>query len=247
LHFVKGIYLCKMKKQAAFYYILVFTILFSCKPGVDKHLEEAKKALDTQKFKLAEQKSSEAIKIDPNNASALNLRGIAFLNQNELQNAIADFEHSIAVDSTNYKAFYNLGLAYIQNRNFDLAIKAFKNAIELNNSESDLYNNIGIAYYELNQQDSAIVNFSKAINLNPNSELAYINRAKIYRASSNWQAAIEDYNQGIKINPNNVHSVFGLALSYFEVNKKDEGCKWLKKAKMSGHPEAEKELKARCQ
>lgn len=247
MQIVKAIYLCSMKNLFTLFVSLALFVLISCKPSADQYIEEAKKALDEQKFELAQQKSTDAINADPDNAIAFNLRGIAYLNQKKAEDAIVEFEKSIQLDSSNYKAYYNLGLAYIESKDYKQAIVAFSNAMGLNSNESDLYNNLGIAYFELDQKDSAFASFNKAIELNPRFELAFLNRAKINRASANWQAAIDDYTHSLKVNPDNIQSIFGIAISYFEIGKKDEGCKWLNRAKKKGHLDAENELQARCQ
>ena len=114
----------------------------------------------------------EAIKLDSNNDSYYNNRGIAFNNLGDFQNAIENYNKAIELNPNNDSYYNNRGIAFKNLEDYDKAISDYSQAINLDPKEAIYYNNRGIAFKNLGDFQNAIENYNKAIELNPNNDSA---------------------------------------------------------------------------
>ena len=145
----------------------------------------------------------EAIKLDSNNDSYYNNRGIAFNNLGDFQNAIENYNKAIELNPNNDSYYNNRGIAFKNLEDYDKAISDYSQAINLDPKEAIYYNNRGIAFKNLGDFQNAIENYNKAIELNPNNAFYYKNRGIAFNNLGDFQNAIENYNKAIELNPNN--------------------------------------------
>jgi len=82
--------------------------------------------------------SSEAIRLDPNNAVAYGTRGAAYKGKEDFDSAIADLTEAIRLDPNNAPAYGNRGLTYITKRDYDKAISDLEMAVKIQ-PENDGY------------------------------------------------------------------------------------------------------------
>jgi tetratricopeptide (TPR) repeat protein len=90
-------------------------------------------------FQRAHEVVNECLEIYPDYDKALNVRGIAYLQANDLGNAINTF---LAVTRINYRfatAYHNLGLSYFRQNNVETALTYFNKAIEVNSRYKPSY------------------------------------------------------------------------------------------------------------
>ena len=145
---------------------------------------------------------SEAIRLDPNYASAYNNRGNAYGDLKQFDRAIADYDQAIRLDPNVADAYNNRGYAYRDLKQFYRAIADYDQAIRLDPNFALAYNNRGNAYNDLNQFDCAIEDFDLAIRLDPNMTGAYNNRGNAYSDLNQFDRAIADYDHAIRLDPN---------------------------------------------
>jgi len=101
------------------------------------------------------------------------LLGQAYMNDNQFEDAIAEFKNVLALDPKNVDLMRTLGCIYRNNGDYDEAITCFKKAIEhgfSSNSKSYSYNAMGWAFYWMDMFDLAAKNMIKAVKLNPISD-----------------------------------------------------------------------------
>ena len=146
---------------------------------------------------------SRALKLKPDLPDALNHRGVAYVEQGNINFALADFSKVIELYPENADAYIIRGDAYFAKGNFDLAMENYQKAIELNPNDADAYIYQGNAYLEQGDLDLALTDFSKAVELNPNYADAYIIRGVAYRKQGNFSLALVDLDKAIELNPNN--------------------------------------------
>ena len=75
--------------------------------------------------------ASEAIRLNPNSASAFASRGVAYSSKGDNDRAIADYSEAIGLDPKNAIAFYNRGPTYRKKGDNDRAIADYNEAIRL--------------------------------------------------------------------------------------------------------------------
>jgi tetratricopeptide (TPR) repeat protein len=144
-----------------------------------------------------------ALRIEPLNTWALNLRGTAKFNLGRYEDAIADYSQAIAVNP-GYKALYgNRALAKHKLGFYGGAIADYSKALALDPNSTDLYINRSVAEIGLEQYKQAIVDNQKAISLNPRLPIPYNYRGYAYfklgESKANYQAAVADYDKAIQV------------------------------------------------
>ncbi len=154
-----------------------------------------------------------AVKENPDCASSEtarqhNERGLAYLDNGQLDNAIVEFNQAIWLDADYAPAYNNRGLAYYRKGEYDHAIADYAEAIELDPNRAFVYNNRGLAYYRKGEYDHAIADYSRAIELDPDYAQAYNNRGLAYQEGKDeYDRAITDATTTIALDP-------GLASAY---------------------------------
>ena len=100
----------------------------------EKGLQEPQKAIDYL---------TKAIKLQPDNDDAYNIRGNIHFIQGKNQLAIDDFTKAIQINATCADYFNNRGIVYNKLGRYKLAIKDFDDAILFASNDAAYYNNRG--------------------------------------------------------------------------------------------------------
>ena len=145
---------------------------------------------------------SQAIELNPNNASTYNNRGVTNNSKGNYDRAISDHNKAIELNSDFADAYNNRGAAYINKEDYDRAISDCNKAIELNPNYAIAYSNRGIAYNSKGDYDRAISDHNKAIELAPDYAIAYNSRGAAYGNKGDYGRAISDCNKAIELSPN---------------------------------------------
>lgn len=155
--------------------------------------------------------ASEAIKIEPGNASGFQLRAQIRVGLKDLDGAIADFGQAIALNPRAIVAFNGRGHVHILAGNTTLAIADFTQAIALNPQSAVAYNNRGLAHRKAGDLDRALADYTEAIVRNPIYSLAYNNRGYVRESLSNKAAAAADFRRALQLDPSLIGAKEGLA------------------------------------
>ncbi len=173
---------------------------------------------------------TQAIRIDPNYASAYTFRGGEYADLKQLDRAIADYDQAIRIDPNNTNAYNYRGNAYAKLNQFDRAIADHDQVIRLEPNNVSSYFYRGKAYNELKQFDRAIADYGQFIRLYPYGADAYTFRGLAYANLNQFDRAIADFDQAIRLDPNDASAYNSRGDAYFELNKAQKGCADLKKA-----------------
>ena len=96
-------------------------------------------------------------------AVVLTNRGMAYLDKDQVDRSIVDFDAAIKIEPDYGPAFRNRADAYYRKDELDRAIADYDEAIRLNPEDSYTYRHRGLVYYHKNKYDRAIADESKAI------------------------------------------------------------------------------------
>ena len=176
---------------------------------------------------------TQAIKLDPNYASAYFNRGQIYMELNQFDRAISDYDQAIRLDSSIAKdgfAYNNRGVAYMRLEKCDRAIADFDLAIRLSPNYAKAYANRGIAYKKLEQFNRSILDYGEAIRLDPTNADSYIGRGGVYDRLNQYDKAIVDLSQAIELDPNSAYAYNNRGAVYLQLNNSFLGCSDLKKA-----------------
>jgi lipoprotein NlpI len=129
------------------------------------------------------------------------IRGVAYRNKGNYEQAIQDFDKAIRLKPDIAEAFNNRGVAYDYKGDYERAIQDYNQVIRLRPDYAAPFNNRGLVYHEKGEFDRAIQDFDQAIRLNPGYAEAFESRGSAYLAKGDYDRAIQDYGQAIKLEP----------------------------------------------
>lgn len=142
--------------------------------------------------------------------------GVAFLQYNYLDEALASFQQSIARNPSYAAAYYNVGLIYLNKGAFSDARVNLAQAVQLDGKNADAWNNLGVVYGQQGDYASAQKDFQRAIDLQPTHVLALQNLVKLYRFQGHLDTAKDVLQRAIAINPSEAELHQGLAMLLVE-------------------------------
>lgn len=151
-------------------------------------------------YDKAREDSSEAIRLDPQNAEAFEVRGDAWVGAKRFENGIDDYDAAIRLKPDIARLFARRAVAFGLMRQFRLAVRDYTEAVRLEHSTAMLSDRAG-AFKKVRRYDLAIDDQSEAIRLDPNSAELYDNRGQTYARNNAYDRAIADYNEAIRLKP----------------------------------------------
>lgn len=156
-------------------------------------------------------------------------RGLAFLNTDQFDKAIEDFDMAVSLEPYFSDAFLNRGNAFEKIGRFDKAIENFDKAIALRPSY-EAYFNRGMTFEQMGLPDKAIADYDSAIAVNPSRYEAYDAGGRLYGKTGLFGKAIEYFDKYIAINPNQADSYNNRGLSYVYIGRDDRALEDFNKA-----------------
>jgi tetratricopeptide (TPR) repeat protein len=183
-------------------------------PDAETFMDQGDRYLAKKQYDKAMEAFTEAIHLDPKNASAYFNRGYAHAQKKEYDKAIKDYTRAIRFDPQEIDSYINRGAAYEKNKQYDKAITDYTKAIRLDPRDNDAYFNRGVAYEKKEEYGKAIKDYTKAIQLNPKDTYAFSNRGNAHKMRLEYRKAIKDYTKAIQLGPNPfAHNALGWMLA----------------------------------
>ncbi|MGD1713089.1 tetratricopeptide repeat protein [Dapis sp. BLCC M172] len=162
---------------------------------------------------------TEALKLNPKNASVYYQRGNSYYSQRAYEKAIKDYTTAIKIKGNYNDAYYQRALVYYELDNNEKAITDLTQTLRINPNYTKAYNKRGQIYYEIGDYKNAIQDYSQSMRLNPKDSNTYINRGTARGTIGDRVGAISDYTQAIKFNPNDVQAYHHRGNSHLEMAK----------------------------
>ena len=168
---------------------------------IDKALQLAFEYYQAENFQQVEHICTKILKEKPNNADAMCLLGMLYLQLGNYDFAIKHLQKAVQLNPNLAYAHYNLGNALQDKGQLDEAITCFQKAIQLNPDIADAHNNLGNAFHDKGQIDEAITCYQKALQLNPYFVDAYYNLGNALQGKGQLDEAITCYQKALQIDP----------------------------------------------
>ena len=108
-------------------------------------------------------------------------KGVDYINQEDYQQAIEEFNRVISIDSEYIDAYCGIGIAYLNQKKYKKAIEVFEKATALGPDEPIAYYLLGKAYKEIMNYEQAISAWNKFLVLHPKGKRARRLRKHIKR------------------------------------------------------------------
>ncbi len=195
---------------------------------------------------------NKAIAFDGQFTDAYHQRANAKAELGLLEEALKDYNLAIDLKSAqnsveNLVDYYsNRGITKGKLQDYDGAIADFNTALTNSPNEATVYSNRGRAKTLKGELKEAMVDFNKSIELNPSHYSAYLNRAVARQIMGDYEGAVQDYEKTTELNPTFADAYLSKGKLLIILNKKEEACNALNKAKSLKHPAAHMLIDAYC-
>jgi tetratricopeptide (TPR) repeat protein len=128
-------------------------------------------------------------------------RALLFLQQNDLQSALKDFEASITAAPDLPDTYSRRARLYLLGGQYQDALKDYDKLIELAPDYSPAYSGRAFANARLGNTEQAVSDYDHLIELEPDNAGAYAERGILKLGLTRYDAALVDMNAAIKLQP----------------------------------------------
>jgi protein O-mannosyl-transferase len=176
-----------------------------------------------------------------------NNRGSYFMQHDEYEKAMKDFQKAIEVagqsrivkDGKSYLPFKaathqaasqdNIGQLYAKQKNYEEALKHFNLAIYYDVENAEYFNNRAITLVKLNRMNEAISDYNAALSIKPEFYEAHLNRGIYFYKVGKKKEALDDFNQAIVLDSGHSEAYMQAGRIDFENNDLDKALEKFKK------------------
>jgi tetratricopeptide (TPR) repeat protein len=164
-------------------------------------LRAAEGAWDAGRLEACVQAAEQAVRIDPTNARAREVRARVWVHQQRYAEAHREADEAVRLDPLLARAYQTRGTTWGGLKSYAEAIADFCIAIDLDRTLHLSWNNRGWTYMERGQYHQALADLNEALQLKPDGPEARANRAKCYLHLGEYKKALADYVKMAEIQP----------------------------------------------
>ncbi len=145
----------------------------------------------------------DAVRMAPNDPTALYNAGNAFAKLHRWEDAIQVYQHALKFVPNDPSVLDNLGFALAQNKQLPEAVPYFEAALKYEPNSFGAHNNLGTVYFIQGRYADAQQQYIMARRLMPNNTRVMINLGDTYVRLKDNVSAEECYRQALQLEPNN--------------------------------------------
>jgi len=127
--------------------------------------------------------------------------GIAFLDRNDLDEAIGHFQEALEIKPTHAGVHTNLSIALRRKGMLDEALEHSIRSIQINPDLAEAHNNLGICFFQKGRVEEALQEFRKALELKPDYTTCYYNLGVVLEDQNRFEEAAESFRQALRLDP----------------------------------------------
>ena len=153
----------------------------------------------------ADAPSGIAAAVRPNNL------GVAYMNQQKGEDALAQFKLAIAADPTLAVPHMNAGIVLLVLQRLPESKAELDKAAKIDSTNPRVWYNLGLLERGQSNCDGSIAAFEQVVKLDPNSADGYYFLGSCYLEKQNFAKAADEYREAIRLNNMHPSAEFGLA------------------------------------
>jgi len=127
--------------------------------------------------------------------------GIAFLQEDDLDEAIDHFYKAIEIQPSFAVVHSNLGIALRRKGMLDEALKHTTRAVQIDPDLAKAHNNLGIVLFQKGRVNEALQHFQKALEIKPDYATSFYNMGVVFEDQKRMEEAVESFRQALKLDP----------------------------------------------
>ena len=185
------------------------------------YLRAASEFIKGDDFTGAERQCRKSLELNPKNAKAHAVLGIALVRQDRLEEANGHLVEAIRIDPTDYEAHYTLGQALTSQKKFDEAIRQFSTVLQLRPDYTQAHGYMGSLLLAKGSLDQAAAHLNEALHLDPNYADAHYNMGQLMLRRKNLDEAVRYLSQAVQLMPEDVQTHYKLAESLAQQQQPD--------------------------
>src|SRR5271169_200986 len=168
-------------------------------------------------------------------AAKLNNLGVAMMNQQLMEKAVANFDAAYKLDPSLAVASLNKGIALLNQQKLPEAEASLLQAAAQDPKNPRVWYNLGLVHRGEGKTAEAISDFQRVLKIDPGDPDAYYFLGTFYSQQQDYPKAIEAFQQALKINPLHASAEFGLARALQRSGNTDEAREHLKRFEYLTH------------
>ena len=177
------------------------------------YLRAASEFFKGNDFIGAERQCRKSLELNPKNAKAHAILGIALARQDKVDEANRHLSEAIRLDPTDYEAHYTLGQTMARQKKFDDAIRHFSVVLKLRPDYTQAHSYMGSLLLAKGILDQAATHLSEALRLDPNYADAHYNMGQLMLRRKNLDEAVRHLSQAVQLIPDDAQAHYKLALA----------------------------------
>ena len=150
------------------------------------------------------------------------LRGAAYLQNDDFDSAIRDFDEAINRRPDFASAYQNRGVAKFKRGDYESALADLNLAIKYDGNSAVFFGFRGVILNGMGEYDLAIGDFGKSIRIDKSYANSYNNRGYAYQRKRMNKEALEDYTEAINLSPKMPKFYIGRASVKMDMDKLDD-------------------------
>jgi protein O-mannosyl-transferase len=127
--------------------------------------------------------------------------GTAMMDQDRIEEAIAQYKAAIRVNPTSSDAHNNLGIALRRLGRIDEAVAEYQAAIKAKQGDAQARNNLGVVLEQAGRRDEAIAQYEAAIKTRPDFVEPRLNLGTILESLGRKEEALAHFQKAVEIDP----------------------------------------------
>ena len=148
---------------------------------------------------------------------------VGYLIQDEdPEDALADYAEAIRLKPDYAGAFYNRGVAKAKLGRYEDALADFAEAIRLKPDHASPYYNLGIVKAKLGRYEDALADYAEAIRLKPDHAGAFYNRGVAKAELGRYDDALADFAEAIRLKPDLADAYNNRGVAKAELGRYDD-------------------------
>jgi tetratricopeptide (TPR) repeat protein len=179
-------------------------------------------ACQVDRYDVAVDCISRAIRGDPSRADFCNNLGDAYRRWGKLNEALSSYRQALAVSPGLLLAITRIGGTLKQQGKLDEAAAHYRQMLRLYPESVDLYNNLGNVLQEQGHFEEAVAQYRQAVALRPDSAEVHNNIGWAFYTQGRLEEAVRHYQQALALKPDYIQAILNLSAAQKGPAKADD-------------------------